>query len=93
MVSCFVKGLCVVKDGASQTGVFDLGLADKYYWPQVLNAFRINEGHEDVFQMYNTNAASFILFCDQICYLRYSVLLCLLAFLVRESFRQIYMKI
>ena len=63
MVSCFVKGLCVVKDGASQTGVFDLGLADKYYWPQVLNAFRTNdEGHEDVFQMYNTNAASFILF-------------------------------
>ena len=63
MVSCFVKGLCVVKVGASQTGVFDLGLADKYYWPQVLNAFRtIDEGHEDVFQMYNTNAAYIILF-------------------------------
>ena len=63
MVSCFVKGLCVVKDGASQTGVFDLGLADKHYWSQVLNAFRtIDEGHEDVFQMYNTNAASIIFF-------------------------------
>ena len=63
MVSCFVKGICVLKVGASHSGVFDLGFPDKCYWPQVLKAFRtIDEGYEDVFHMYNTNAASIILF-------------------------------
>ena len=48
MVSCFVKGICVLKVGASHSGVFDLGLPDKCYWPQVLKAFRtIDEGYED----------------------------------------------
>ena len=63
MVSCFVKGLCVLKVGASDSGVFDLGPPDRCYWPHALKAFRtIDEGYEDVFDMYNTSIASIVLF-------------------------------
>ena len=57
------EDLRVLKVVASDSGVFDLELPDRRYWPHALKAFRtIDEGHEDVFHMYNTNAASIILF-------------------------------
>ena len=57
------EDLRVLKVVASDSGVFDLELPDRRYWPHALKAFRtIDEGYEDVLDMYNTSAASVVLF-------------------------------
>ena len=57
------EDLRVLKVVASDSGVFDLELPDRRYWPHALKAFRtIDEGYEDVFDMYNTSTASIVLF-------------------------------
>ena len=57
------EDLRVLNVVASDSGVLDLELPDRCYWPHALKAFRIiDEGYEDGFDIYNTSAASVVLF-------------------------------